>query len=136
EVLCPTASPDGQSRSPIVAAEARQVEKLEESLVTGPIQGFCAQQLSVRRVWKRPTVGDALQFALARLGEREAGSRREVLDRRGHEDLGGFRGGRDPRADDDGHPAGFAIDRLDLAGMHARTDLDAEEPDGIDSRKG
>jgi hypothetical protein len=31
---------DGQSGSSIVAAEARQVEKLEESLVTGPIQGF------------------------------------------------------------------------------------------------
>jgi hypothetical protein len=36
---------DGQSGSPIVAAEARQVEKLEESLVTGPIQGFCAQHV-------------------------------------------------------------------------------------------
>jgi hypothetical protein len=31
-----------RSGSPIVAAEAEQVEQLEEDLLTGPIRGFCA----------------------------------------------------------------------------------------------
>jgi hypothetical protein len=35
---------DGQSGSPTLAAEAQQVEQLEEDLVMGPIRGSCALQ--------------------------------------------------------------------------------------------
>ena len=36
------------SPNPIAAAEAQQVERLEEDLVTGPIRGLCAPQAPAR----------------------------------------------------------------------------------------
>jgi hypothetical protein len=39
-----------------------------------------------------------------------------------------------PRSDDDGHPAGLAVDRLDLSPMYVRPNVKAERTDGLDDR--
>ena len=122
-------------------ASLRRREREVVAFVRSALQPSVAPEravpaLPLGRLVDAPTAGDALQVALADVGEREAGTRRQVLDRGGGEDLGGLRGAGDPRPDDDGDPAGLAVDRLDLAGMHARTDLDAERPDGVDRGEG
>src|SRR5438477_10959261 len=85
---------------------------------------------------RAPPLGHALELVLPGILEHEARSRDEVLYGLGDEDLRGRREGADPRADDDPQAAGLAVDRGDLSGVDARSDLQAEGADRLDDRLG
>src|SRR4051794_1982245 len=66
-----------------------------------------------------PPVGHSLEFALARVFEREAAAGGQVLNRLGCEDLAWFGLGARPGSYHDAQPTDLAVDSLTLAGVHA-----------------
>ena len=83
-----------------------------------------------------PPVGDALQLVLAGVLERETGAGDKVFDRGGDQHLGRTGHRADASPDVDGDTLDAFIGELDLAGVDARADLQAELSKRGADRKG
>ena len=83
-----------------------------------------------------PGAGYALQLVLPAVLEDETRADREILDGAGDDDLACARLTFEPRRDVDGEPGEIAAVDLDLSGVHAGPDLEAQGTHGIARREG
>jgi hypothetical protein len=86
-----------------------------------------------RRAAKDP---ETLELVLASIVELDAGSGDEVMHRAGHKDLVRLGQARDSLADVNGDAADIVSDELDLTGMEASSNLDAEIANGVRNGSG
>src|SRR5215218_4420321 len=82
--------------------------------------------MPTRLLPQAPCPGDALERVLAAIGEVDAGADDEVLDRVRDEHLARRRQRTDARTDVDGESADVVADRLALARVQTRAQLDAQ----------
>src|SRR4029079_3864834 len=94
----------------------------------------CGRELRPRDPVEAPRLADTLERALAGIDEDKTRAGGQILHRARDQHLGRAGERADAGADHHADPTDLAVDRLDLAGVHPRPDLQVERLQGLPDR--